>query len=64
MCKIYYYLVLVAVFVALWATMITVFFVMENCGYKAGSVLYGVGFAVVFGVTGAVKPWLKKKFKV
>ena len=56
-----YYSVLVATFFVLWATMVTIFVVMENFGYKAGGVLFGVGFAVILGIMGAIKPWLKKK---
>ena len=56
-----YYSVLVATFFVLWATMVTIFVVMENFGYKAGGVLFGVGFAIILGIMGAMKPWLKKK---
>ena len=56
-----YYSVLVATFFVLWATMVTIFVVMENFGYKAGGVLFGVGFAIILGIMGAIKPWLKKK---
>ena len=56
-----YYSVLVATFFVLWATMVTIFVVMENFGYKAGGVLFGVGFAIILGIMGAIKPLLKKK---
>ena len=56
-----YYSVLVATFFVLWATMVTIFVVMENFGYKAGGVLFGVGFTIILGIMGAIKPWLKKK---
>ena len=56
-----YYSVLVATFFVLWATMVTIFVVMENFGYKAGGVLFGVGFAIILGIMGAINPWLKKK---
>ena len=41
--------------------MITIFVVLENFGYKAGVVLFGVGFAIILGIIGGIKPWLKKK---
>ena len=56
-----YYSVLVATFFVLWAIMVTIFVVMENFGYKAGGVLFGVGFAIILAIMGAIKPWLKKK---
>lgn len=56
-----YYSVLVATFFVLWAIMVTIFVVMENFGYKAGGVLFGVGFAIILGIMGAIKPLLKKK---
>lgn len=58
-----YYSVLVATFIALWAIMITIFVVLENFGYKAGPVLFCVAFAIIFGIIGAMKPWLKKKLE-
>lgn len=62
--KIYYYLVLVAAFLALWALIVTLFFVMKENGYKAGSILYIVAFSIMFGILGSLKTWLKKKFKI
>lgn len=59
--KFVYYSVLVATFIGLWAIMITIFVVLENFGYKAGGVLFGVGFAIILGIIGGIKPWLKKK---
>lgn len=59
--KFVYYSVLIATFIVLWALMITIFFVMENFGFKAGPVLFCVGFAIILGIMGAIKPWLKKK---
>lgn len=59
--KLIYYSVLVATFIVLWAIMITIFVVLENFGYKAGGVLFGIGFAIILGIIGAMKPWLKKK---
>ena len=59
--KFVYYSVLIATFIVLWALMITIFVVLENFGYKAGGVLFGVGFAIIMGIMGAIKPWLKKK---
>ena len=56
-----YYSVLVATFFVLWTIMVTIFVVMENFGYKAGGVLFGVGFAIILGIMGAIKPLLKKK---
>ena len=58
-----YYSVLVATFIVLWAIMITIFVALENFGYKAGPVLFCVAFAIIFGIIGAVKPWLKKKLE-
>lgn len=58
-----YYSVLVSTFIALWAIMITIFVVLENFGYKAGPVLFCVAFAIIFGIIGAMKPWLKKKLE-
>ena len=55
-----YYSVLVATFIVLWAIMITVFIVMENFGYKAGVVLFGIGFAIILGIIGDSKPWIEK----
>lgn len=62
--KIYYYLVLIVVFIALWAIMVTLFVLMEEFGYKAGPVLFIMAISIIFGVTGAIKPWLKKKMKI
>ena len=59
--KFVYYLVLVSTFIVLWALMITIFVVLENFGYKAGGVLFGVGFAIILGIIGVIKPWIKKK---
>ena len=59
--KFVYYLVLIATFIVLWALMITIFVVLENFGYKAGGVLFGVGFAIILGIIGGIKPWVKKK---
>ena len=59
--KFVYYSVLIATFIVLWALMITIFVVLENFGYKAGGVLFCVGFAIILGIMGAIKPWLKKK---
>lgn len=59
--KFVYYSVLVATFIGLWAIMITIFVVLENFGYKAGGVLFGIGFAIILGIIGGIKPWLKKK---
>ena len=56
-----YYSVLVATFFVLWALMITIFVVLENFGYNAGGVLFGVGFAIILGIIGVIKPWIKKK---
>ena len=56
-----YYSVLVATFIVLWAIMITIFVVLENFGYKAGVVLFGICFAIILGIIGGIKPWLKKK---
>ena len=61
--KFVYYSVLVATFFVLWAIMVTIFVVMENFGYKAGGVLFGVGFATILGIMGCMKPWLKKKLE-
>jgi hypothetical protein len=61
--KFIYYSVLVAVFFVLWAIMVTIFVVMENFGYKAGPVLFSISAAIIFGITGAIKPWLKKKLE-
>ena len=58
-----YYSVLVATFIVLWAIMITIFVALENFGYKAGTVLFCVAFAIIFGIIGAMKPWLKKKLE-
>lgn len=58
-----YYSVLVATFIVLWAIMVTIFVAMENFGYKAGPVLFFVAFAIIFGIIGAMKPWLKKKLE-
>ena len=58
-----YYSVLVATFIVLWAIMITIFVVLENFGYKAGGVLFGVGFAVILGIMGGIKPCLKNKLE-
>lgn len=55
--------VLVATFIVLWAIMITIFVVLENFGYNAGPVLFCVAFAIIFGIIGAMKPWLKKKLE-
>ena len=43
--------------------MITLFVVMEDFGYKPGSVLFIVGFSIIFGIVGGMKPWLKKKLE-
>ena len=59
--KFIYYLVLVATFFVLWASMVTIVVVMENFGFKAGPVLFCVAFAIIFGIIGAMKPWLKQK---
>lgn len=59
--KFVYYSVLIASFIVLWALMITMFVVLENFGYKAGGVLFGVGFAIILGIIGGIKPWLNKK---
>lgn len=59
--KFVYYSVLVSTFIVLWALMITIFVVLENFGYKAGGVLFGVGFAIILGIMVGIKPWLKKK---
>ena len=56
-----YYSVLVATFFVLWAIMITIFVVLENFGYKAGCILFGIGFAIILGIIGGIKSWLKKK---
>ena len=56
-----YYSVLVAAFIVLWAIMITIFVVLENFGYNAGVVLFGIGFAIILGIIGGINPWLKKK---
>lgn len=56
-----YYSVLVATFFVLWAIMVTIFVVMENFGFKAGPVLFCVALSIIFGIIGAMKPWLKKK---
>lgn len=61
--KFIYYSVLIATFIVLWAIMITIFVVLENFGYKAGAVLFGVGFAIILGIIGVIKPWLKKKLE-
>ena len=61
--KFIYYSVLVATFFVLWAIMVTIFVVMENFGCKAGPVLFCVAFAIIFGIIGAMKPWLKKKLE-
>lgn len=61
--KLIYYSVLVAAFIVLWAIMITLFVVMEDFGYKPGSVLFIVGFSIIFGIVGGMKPWLKKKLE-
>jgi len=58
-----YYLILVVTFIALWAIMITLFVVMEEFGYKPGPVLFCLGFSIIFGVVGGMKPWLRKKLK-
>lgn len=58
-----YYSVLVATFIVLWAIMITIFVALENFVYKAGTVLFCVAFAIIFGIIGAMKPWLKKKLE-
>ena len=58
-----YYSVLVATFIVLWAIMITIFVALENFGYKDGPVLFCVAFAIIFGIIGAMKPWLKKKLE-
>lgn len=55
-----YYSVLVATFFVLWAIMVTIFVVMENFSFKAGPVLFGLGFAIILGIIGGVKPWIKK----
>ena len=57
------YSVLIATFIVLWALMITIFVVLENFGYKAGGVLFGVGFAVILGIIGGIKPCLKNKLE-
>ncbi len=62
--RLYYYLVLVVAFLTLWALIVTLFFVMKENGYKAGSVLYVVAFSIMFGILGSLKTWLKKKFKI
>jgi len=62
--KFYYYLILIVTFFVLWAIMVTLFVVMEEFGYKAGPVLFVVVFSIIFGVIGAMKPWLKKKLKI
>ena len=59
--KFVYYSVLVSTFIVLWALMITIFVVLENFGYKAGGVLFGVGFAIILGIICVIKPWIKKK---
>ena len=61
--KFVYYSVLIATFIVLWALMITIFVVLENFGYKAGGVLLCVGFAIILGIMGGIKPWLKKKLE-
>ena len=58
-----YYSELVATFIVLWAIMITIIVVFENFGYKAGGVLFCVGFAIILGIMGGIKPWLKKKLE-
>ena len=58
-----YYSVLVATFIVLWAIMITIFVVLENFGYKAGGILFGICFAIILGIVGGMKPWLKKKLE-
>ena len=55
-----YYSVLVATFIVLWAIMITIFVVLENFGYKAGGILFCICFAIILGIIGGIKPWLKK----
>ena len=51
-----YYSVLVATFIVLWALMITIFVVLENFGYKAGGMLFGICFAIILGIIGGIKP--------
>ena len=62
--RIYYYLVLVVAFLALWALIVTSFFVMKENGYKAGSVLFVVAFSILFGFLGSFMTWLNMKFKI
>lgn len=47
----------------LWAIMVSIFVVMDNFGFKAGPVLFCAAFAIIFGIIGAMKPWLKKKLE-
>ena len=61
--KFVYYSVLIATFIVLWALMITIFVVLEKFGYKARGVLFGVGFAVILGIMGGIKPCLKNKLE-
>lgn len=61
--KFIYYSVLVATFFVLWAIMVTIFVVMDNFGFKAGPVLFCAAFAIIFGIIGAMKSWLKKKLE-
>ena len=56
-----YYSVLVATFIVLWALMITIFLVLENFGYKAGGILFGICFAIILGIIGGIQPWLKQR---
>lgn len=62
--KFYYYLVLIVAFFALWAILVTLFFIMQENGYKPGGALYILGFSIMFGILGGLKTWLKKKFKI
>ena len=61
--KFCYYLILVVTFFALWAIMIALFVVLEEHGYKPGSVSYYAGFIIIFGIIGKMKAWLRKRMK-
>lgn len=60
--KILYYLVLVLVFIALWAVAIALMMLVG--GKRPGTLVMFLGVGLLFGVFGTLKPLIKKKMKI